>query len=244
MVRKKRRNYWIERDYKSFMRRKQGRKLIGIFRILAKSISTIKEIQVELGYSRSEIYKLLSLAEEHEYVYKYSVTRRSGPPGKPKTGRLEKDTGRPPLYHSLTSKGLFLMRFDPELADKWMSVEEKYAGIEKPTVWDSYINLAYAIQKHPDLSTFERPYYFDEELQRTLLNPLLFEDWIDDKQFNILSDELVRLISKNVRPEHIEGYYSSLQRSVFRLGKIIRRHKLLIKKIKSLQREVLGNHLN
>jgi predicted 2-oxoglutarate/Fe(II)-dependent dioxygenase YbiX len=126
------------------------------------------------------------------------------------------------------------MRFDPELAEKWKAIEQAHYKIEEPNSLDSFNNLKYAIRNHPILSKLEKPYYFDGELQRTLLNPLLFENSLNDKQFDELSDELVRLIKENVKPEFIKNYYSTLQSSVSRLEKIIKRHKLLIEKIKAM----------
>jgi hypothetical protein len=127
------------------------------------------------------------------------------------------------------------MRFDPELAEKWKAIEQAHYRIEEPNILYSYNNLKYAIKNHPVLSMFEKPYYFDGELQRTLLNPLLFETSLSDRRFDEFSDELVRLIKENVRPEFIKGYRLSLESSAARLVKITDRHKFMISKIKAIE---------
>lgn len=223
------------------MKRKEGKKIVSICRILADGIFTIEEIKESLrkseseSYSKSEIHKLLKMAEEHEWVTAYLGLRRIRPRRKPRLGGFEKKTGRPPVWYGLSHKGLFYMRFDPKLADKWKSVEETYDKLHKPNALDSLNNLRYAIQKHPVLGKIGKPYYFDGELQRTVLNPFLFERGHDKKQIDELSDELVRLIKENVRPEHIRNYVSTLQSSVSRLAEAISKHKLLIEKIKSAE---------
>lgn len=217
------------------MRTKQGKKLIDIFRILARSISTIEEIKLKTGYPRSEIRNLLNLAEEHGHIHKHSRGRIRRPRGKPRTGEFEKDTGRPPWFYRLTGKALFLMRFDPKLADRWKSVMETYTKVHKPDMFDSFNDLKYAIQKHPVLGKLEKPYYFDGELQRTLLNPFLFDRSIDERQVDELCDELVQLIRQNVRPEHIGNYISTLQDSVSRLEDVLKKHRLLIEKMNSAE---------
>lgn len=235
-----RRRLWIERDYKSFMRSKQGRKLIDIFRILGKNIANIEDIGIETGLSRSEIRNLLILAEKSDLVLRLAITKMSRSPGTPSDlarflSKSEKNTGRRPLFYVLTPRSLFIMRSDLELSGIWKSVEETYQKVYTPNILDSYNNLKYAIQKHPVLGKFEKPYYFDGELQRTLLNPFLFKRGLDEEQVNKLSDELVKLINENVRPQHIRNYVSTLQDSVVRLEKTIQRHELLIEKIKSLK---------
>lgn len=227
------------------MNTKQGNKLITIFRILANKIATIQEIIPDTKhidsrnnvhyFSRSEVRKLLILAEEHGLVYSFSLSDISRPRGRPPTIRKKRDTGRRPKVYTLTYKSRFLMRFDPELSKEWKAIEQAYYKIERPNTFDSYINLKYAIKNHPVLSKFEKPYYFDGELQRTLLNPLLFETSLSDNQFNELSDELVKLIKENVRSEFVKNYESTLQNSLSRLEKMIRRHNLMINKIKKIE---------
>jgi len=232
------------------MKRKEGKKIINICRILAHGIFTIEEIKKSLEesehefHSKSEIHKLLKMAEEHEWITAYPGLRKIRPKGKPRLGESEKKTGRPPVWYGLSYKGLFYMRFDTKLVDKWKSVEEAYDKIHKPTTLDSFNNLSYAIQKHPVLGKIGRPYYFDGELHRTVLNPFLFERPLSEKQVDELSDELVRLMSENVRPEFLKIYIASLKDSLSRLENVVKRHRLMINKIKSLKAQVRGNHLN
>lgn len=217
------------------MRTRQGKKLIDIFRILARSISTIEEIRLKTDYSRSEIRNLLNLAEEHGHVHKHSRGRIRRPRGKPRIGEFEKETGRPPWFYRLTGKALFLMRFDPKLADQWESVMETYTRFHRPNIFDSFNDLKYAIQKHPVLGKLGKPYYFDGELQRTLLNPFLFERGLSQEEIDDLSGELAMLIRENVQPEHVKNYISTLQDSISRLEDVLAKHRLLTDKIKSTE---------
>ena len=127
------------------------------------------------------------------------------------------------------------MRFDPELADQWESVMETYTKVHRPNILDSFNNLKYAIKKHPILGKLEKQYYFDGELQRTLLNPFLFERGLTEEQIDDLSGELAMLIRENVQPEHVKNYVSTLQDSVARLEDVLKKHRLLIEKIKSAE---------
>jgi len=208
--------------------------LIEIFRVLADNIATIEEIRSKKGFSRSEIRKLLILSEGNDLVSAYPIGDISRPRGRPLTAKKQTETGRRPLVYALTYKSRLLMRFDPELAEKWKAIEQAHYKIEEPNILDSYNNLKYAIKNHPVLSKFEKPHYFDGELQRTLLNPLLFETSLNDEQFDELSDEFVRLIKQNVKPEFIKNYHSTLQSSVSRLEKTLSRHKLVIGKIEAI----------
>lgn len=223
----------MERDYNAFTRTIRGEKIVRICRILAYGITTVRELEQSLGFSRSEIRKLLKLAEEHEWVLSQPTSRTKRSRGKPRKGGFERASGRPSTYYSLAPNGLFYMRFDPELSDKWKDVEQTYGASYEQSIFDSYNNLKYAIRKHPTLSKL-KPWYFDGELQRTLLNPLLFGASIGGKQFDELSDDLVRLVEENVKPEFIKNYRSTLQSSVSRMEKILSRHKLMIRKIETI----------
>jgi hypothetical protein len=228
------RRLWIERDYKAFNRTVQGRKMIEIFRILSDNLATLKEIKSQTTFSKSEIRNLLILAEKNELISSYLLEDVRKSRGRPITLKDAEETGRRPRYYGLTYKSRLQMRTDPELAEKWKTVEKIQFKIEKPNILDSFNNLRYAIGKHPILSKLKRPWYFDGELQRTLLNPLLFETSLSDKQFDGLSNELVRLIKQNVKPEFIRNYRSTLQSSASRLEKTLSRHKLVIRKIETI----------
>ena len=232
MRRKTKSKYWLKRDYKAFAKTIEGRKIIDISRVLARGISNIEEIKQCLGFSTSEIRKLLRLAEESEWVHSYPTRRIRRSRGKPGKGSFEKETGRPPRYYALEPKGLFYMRFDPALKDDWKAVESEYSEPFGPSSLEDYNNLKYAIQKHPVLSKYKSPYYFDGILQRKPLNPFLFQEYPDNVEFDSICEELVRLIRENVRPEHIRPYRTSLQDSVLRLRKIIKRHAIVIEKLK------------
>jgi hypothetical protein len=49
------------------------------------------------------------------------------------------------------------------------------------------------------------------------------------------SGELAILIKENVQPEHVKNYISTLQDSVFRLKDVLKKHRLLIEKMKSTE---------
>jgi DNA-binding PadR family transcriptional regulator len=227
-------------DHKGFMKSKDGKKIIIICRILARDIASVKEIKSKLEsenliYSRSEIYKLLQKAEKFQWIEAHELPKTRRRRGKPITGKFEKKTGRPNKFYSLTAKGLFYMRFDPELVDDWEKVEEKYSEISHPLL-DSFNNLRYAIEQHSSLSKFKERPDFNGILQRRPLNPLLFDRCLEDEEFDELSDELVRLIKENVIPGYIKPYRTSLEDSVKRLRKAIKRHKILIEKIKTIEK--------
>lgn len=222
------------------MKTKEGRKIIEICRILAEDVANVDEIKSileskNLTFSRSEIYKLLKIAEKYDWISIYSVTKQSRRRGKPGIGELGKKTGRPQNYYALSPKGLFYMRFDPELVDKWENVETTYSRFDGYPLLDCFNNLKYAIQQHPSLSKIKGRPYFNGILQRVPLNPLLFERGLDEKEFDELSDELARLIKENVEPGYIKPYRTSLQDSVKRLRTVIKHHKILIKKIKAIE---------
>jgi hypothetical protein len=129
------------------------------------------------------------------------------------------------------------MRFHPKLIDEWKIVEETYDKLGGLGMLNSFNNLRYAIQKHPVLSKYKSPYYFDGILQRKPLNPFLFQEYPDNVEFDSICGELVRLIRENVRPEHIRPYRTSLQDSVSRLRKIIKRHAVAIEKLRLLEHD-------
>ncbi len=166
------------------MKTKEGKKLIDIFRVLADQLATNKEIKSVTRFSRSEVRKLLILAEKHELVSAYSMTDIGKPRGRPRDAKEKTWTGRYPNVYSLTWKSRFLMRLDSKLVDDWKSVEKTQYELEGPNMLDSFNNLRHAIKTHPVLNKFERPYYFDGILQRTLLNPFLFKEFSDEGEFN------------------------------------------------------------
>ena len=223
------------------MKTKDGKKIIEICKILARDIASVKEIKSKLEsnnliYSRSGIHKLLEKAEYFQWIEVHDLPKQTRRRGKPVTGDFEKKTGRPNKFYALTAKGLFYMRFDPELIDNWEKVEEKYSEVGHPLL-DSFNNLRYAIEQHHSLRKFKGRPDFDGILQRKPLNPLLFERGLEDVEFDELSDELVRLIKENVILGYIKPYRTSIQDNVKRLRMVIKRHRILIKKIKAIESE-------
>ncbi|MFZ7138011.1 MAG: hypothetical protein ACOWW1_06305 [archaeon] len=241
MARKTKRKYeQSEMGHNNFMKTEKGRKLIEICRILAKKWVSINEIIGELesknlNFSRSQIYKLLDIAQESQWVLRFPYEKPDIPRGRP-TGGIERKTGRPNYYYKLSSKGLFYMRFDPDLVDNWEKVEEAYSQNERHSMLDSFNSLCYAIQQHSKLNKFKGKPDFDGVLQRRPLNPLLFERGLENEEFEELSDELVRLIKENVLLDCIKPYRSSLEDSLNRLKTIAKRHQILIEKIKNIEK--------
>lgn len=84
------------------------------------------------------------------------------------------------------------------------------------------------------MSKFKNPYYFDGILRR-ILDSFLFQVYPNDKEFDYVYDELVRLFKENVRPEYVRPYRSNLEDSISRPRKIIKKQELIVEKLKPLE---------
>lgn len=242
LVRRKEKS-WLKRDYKTFMKKKEGKKIIKICRILARGPCTAKDIRQMLEKegekcSKSEIYKLLEMAQSQKWIRGCQGLKPVRGPGKPLKGESKKRDDRPPILYSLAPLGFLYMRGDSELSNHWDAVEAIYEKDHTPNILDSFASLYYAIRTHPTLGKLQKSRYFDNDLYLTILKPLLFDSSLKEEQFDELSDELTVLIAKNVRPEFIKEYRKSLQRNISRLKEIIKRHRILVDKIKSLEAQL------
>jgi len=233
---KVRRENYIDPRYKQLMKTKPGRKLLEIMRLLAKGIMTVRELSSKTGFSKSEVRKLIKMGVQKGYIKKAQISRSRGRPRATKSSieRFE-IRGRRPNYFHLTSTGLWIIRFDPEVRERWPDVEKHYEKFVRHSLFDSYANLIYAIWKHPKLSKHQKPYYFmDGELQRTALNPFLWVGRHEEDDIIKLYDDLVEAIKENVRPQFIPNYYITLEESAQRLERVLKRHRLLMEKIKNI----------
>lgn len=229
------REHYLDPAYKKLMRTKSGEKLIAVLRTLASGMKTRLKIKAETGFSTSEVGKLIIRAKKSKYVEEYRLEKVIRRPGKPRTGERVKETGRPPSYYALTTDGWWLIRFDPEVKDRWREVEGIYEKVMEFSGFESYANLRYAIQEHPQLNEYQRPYYFmDGELQQTVLNPFIYVGTYEAEEVTQLYDELIRVLRETVRTEHILRYYLTLEESASEIEAILNRHRLLITKMQSL----------
>lgn len=226
---------YIDPRYKKYMNSRKGKKMITLLRILTERAFTREELKETTGFSLGEVRKLLLSAADQNFVAEIRGTkvhrRRGGSITQP---YKEKETTRPPSHYALTSEAMWLMRFDPEVRDRWQEIERAYDKTVTFTAFDSYANLLYAIQKHPNLRQYRKPYYFmDQELQQVPLNPFLWggpREGEEEKVYN----ELVKVIKESVRSNHIFSYYRVLEQAVSELDAILDCHKLLIKKMQIL----------
>lgn len=216
------------------MRSKTGRKIIATLRILTEGIMTRKELERRTGVSTSAMRKLLLKAQDENLVVAFDRGKLSRRRGKPGRGEFEKETGRPPRYYALSGEGLWFMRFDTQMMDTWKQVQTAYEDLREFSEFDSYANLQYAIQMHPILKEYRKPYYFmDQELQQVPLNPFIWGGPRDGEVENVYT-ELAKIIKESVRSEHIFSYYRVLEEAVSELEEILNRHKLLMRKMQKL----------
>lgn len=226
---------YIDPRYKKYIRSKSGRKMLEILRILTHGIADRKKLEDKTGFSTSEVRKLLLKAREQNFVVAFEKEGKfSGRRGRPKKREPQKETGRPPSYYALTGEGMWLIRLDPQVRDHWNQVEMAYKNVSEFSDFASYANLIYAIQKHPILRQYRKPYYFmDQELEQVPLNPFIWGGPFE-REVEKVYDELVKTIKENVRSNHISSYYRVLEEAVSELDEIITRHKLLMKKMRTL----------
>ena len=155
---------YIDPRYKKYMKSKKGRKIIKLLRILTERAFTREELRVRTGFSKSEVRKLLFEATDQNFVAEIGGTKVRKKRGRSVTEPFkEKETTRPPSHYALTSEAMWLMRFDPEVRDRWQDIEKTYDPTVTFTLFDSYANLLYAIQKHPILREYRKPYYFMDQ---------------------------------------------------------------------------------
>jgi len=227
---------YMDYRYKQLMKTNRGRKLVEIMKLLTKGVMTVKELNSKTGFSESEVKELIKKGVQKGYIAKTQIPRS---PGRPKAIRSDIERmmirGRRPNYFHLTGDGLWIIRFDPEVRDRWPDIERRYEDLAGHSLYHSYANLLYAIRKHPKLRKHQKPYYFmDGELQRTALNPFLWTDRREEDEVVKLYDDLVKVIKDNVRPQFILNYYITLEESAQRLERVLKRHRLLMEKMKKL----------
>jgi DNA-binding Lrp family transcriptional regulator len=238
---------YVDPAYKQLMRNKRGRKLVKVLRILAEGIMTKNDVAERTAFSASEVRELLKKGVDQGYINTGKkvgkASRRRGHPFSMKS-KTEMDTGRPPGFYNLSSDGIWLMRLDPEVRDRWSITEENYQEIVDHDVFHSYLDLLYAIRVHPKLKKHQKPsQLMENELQQTVLAPFVLgnEHGIRDIR---LYEELVKTIRENVRSEHVLGYYLALEASGTELDEIVRCYKLLLEVMKKLPevQEYLKKH--
>ena len=127
------------------------------------------------------------------------------------------------------------MRSDPQVMDTWKQVQTAYEDLREFSEWDSYVNLQHMIRTHLILKEYRKPYYdINDELQRVPLNPFIYGHRPREEEVEKVYDELVNVIKESVRSDHIFSYYRVLEDAVSALDKILARHKLLMKKMRTL----------
>jgi len=226
---------YIDPRYKKYMKSKKGEKMITLLRILTERAFTRDELRDRTGFSLGEIRNLLLEAVDENFVAEIRGTKVQRSRGRSITQPYKKEeTTRPPSHYALTSEAMWLMRFDPETRDRWKEVERTYDKTVTFTAFDSYANLLYAIQKHPILRQYRKPYYFmDQVLQQVPLNPFTWGGPREGEMEKVY-DELVKVIKESVRSEHISAYYRVLEDAISELNVILARHKLLMKKMQAI----------
>jgi hypothetical protein len=196
---------------------------------------TKEGIAKETGFSLSNVRELVAKGIELGYIErlkgKEGIRRK---PGKPKKGKSEKETGRPPDYYHLSKNGEILIRFDPVVRDRWKDIEKTYADTFEHGEFDSYYTLVYAIRKHPQLKKYQKAGNFmHDELQLALLSPFVFGNEHGIREIRDY-DELIETMKTNVKPEHILNYYLALKRRLPDSEAILASHKLLLKKMQAI----------
>ncbi len=234
------------------MRSKSGQKLLEVLRIIAKDVVTVNDIKSRTGYSFSEVRKLLEKGKSLNYIE--SVERVGGfkkCPGKHLHNRLGPSKGngslskggRPEHYFYITSQGRSLMRFDPELKDKWAQIKEQYLQIDDPSmldvIFESKDELRYRIGASATLREFEG---FDVEdalfgggsFYLSALKRFLYVPERLDKRAIVCYDELVKVIGETSNPELLIQYCQAIEVSLQRLSKATEKHKLLLEKMRQM----------
>ena len=227
-------------DYEKIMKFKRNRDLIRVLRLLVESIKTYQELAKRTGLSTTKIKNLVAVGEEKGYIQTYpregGVKSRPGMKGR---SRLDKKTGRPETYCMLTSKAKWLLRNDPEVRDQWPQEGVTKEWISEQTDLDSYQDLLYAVREHPNLSEYTESWnLMCEELQGLLLKPLIVGNRFGSRETG-LYDELVEVIKKKVRSDHILPYYFVLRNSLNDITEVLECNKLLLRKMEELP-EVQG----
>lgn len=249
-------NDYIDPTYKKLMKKKSGRKLIQILRLLAIDVLTVKEIQEKTKFSTSEIRKLIN-KEQNEKNPHLEVFTRSGDfqkrPGRKSSVKevlsktKAKGGGRPEQYISISGNGKWLMRFDPEVRDVWTKAEKNYLDIPNPTLFDSYLNLKFRLSQSPILKEFRNlttSFVFGGyPLHMQIIKPFLFvPERLDEKSVQSY-DELVKVLQEEVLPKHVVNYYRAIESSLSSLSKAVEKHKILLEKMRQIPevREYLIN---
>jgi len=227
----------IDPEYKRLIKRKRGKKLIQVLKLLCEGIMTRSKIQRRTKFSISEVRELTNLGIKKGYIKRYSITDKlHRSPGRPQLYESIRNLGRRPDYFCLSGNGKWLMRFDPNVRDRWEQLGVKHEGIVEQTEFDSYTDFIYAIRKNPTLNKYRKPYYYmDQELERTALNPFLFVGFLKVEDAEQLHNELINVLKESVASEHIVSYYLALESGIKELYEILSRHRLLLEKMKTLK---------
>jgi hypothetical protein len=227
------------------MNDKRGRKLIHVLRMVAKGMKTKNEIEDETGIKPSEARELILKGLREGYIEKWKRIGARGVRGRPISGKKEESQGRPADVYSLTDDGKWLIRFDPFIRAEWGQVEKAYEILMPNDVWDSYTSFLYAIRNDPLLRKFQKPDEFMEnELQQVIFKPFVFAAEYKIENVEQLYDKLIDCFTQSVRPEHIVGYYSSLESCFPQLQGIVDRCELLMRKMQTIPKvqEYLERH--
>lgn len=227
----------IDPEYDRLRKKKSGRKLLRVLRLLCEGIMTKSEITHRTRFSVSEVQKLVNHGLRKEYIKSYTFEgkfRRR--PGRRQQYEPADKPGRKPDYFCLSGNGKWLIRFDPEVCDKWEQLGIRQEGIVEHSGFDSYTDFIYAVRKNQTLNRYDEPYYYmDQELERTVLNAFLFPSFLKEEDREALYDELIKVMKQSVAPEHIIGYYRTLETAISELEKILERHRLLLEKMEVLE---------
>jgi DNA-binding Lrp family transcriptional regulator len=234
-LRRKQRQEFSDPDYEKLMKFKRNRDLIRVLRLLFESIKTYQELAKRTGLSSTKIKNLVAVGEEAGYIEtKPRLGGFRSRPGMKGESRLDKKTGRPEKYCMLTWKAKWLLRNDPEVRDQWSQEGVSKEWISEHNDLDSYQDLVYAIRKHPRLSKYSEPWnLMCEELQGLLLKPFVVGNRFGSRE-TALYDELVKIIRKNVRSDHVLPYYLVLHNSLNDITEMLECNKLLLRKMEGL----------
>jgi hypothetical protein len=236
---------YIDPTYNKLFIESSNEKLLAVLRLIVLDLRTADELKDKTGFHMTQVRRSLKKAIKENYVEAYPRKRSHiFQPGRPPVIRKNlpfqdkklKTVGRPEIYYSITSKGRWLMRFDPQVRDLYFESEKTY---KEPNLlpFDSYLDLRYEVKQNPKLNRFPKYdhfLHFDYPLQLMALHPFLFVPESKDNEAMNIYNLLIDCVEKTVKPEHILDYYLAVEKSLERFQRAIDRHKALLDAMKKL----------
>lgn len=226
---------YVDPTYPKLMRKKSDRKMIKLMcEIALNGIASISEIKARFPHSERHALNLLRKAEDLGYVERFDIKKVTYPPGKPTfPGAKHHKRGRPQTAYKLTMMGLYLIRLDPHVRNKWNHVEKNYDYLgDMKEIWNRWANIYVDIRNHDELSKYEKLYSpLKKDFFMLLLNPFIYTYDMETKEVVTHYDTLIEIIRRHVGPEDLKFWRMSLNNRIKWHRKAIEREKILLEKL-------------